>query len=53
MSYSIKRAAHLDDMMNWLNTLGGGFSALGDHFEQHVRSDLYIASFVKCALSDV
>ena len=26
----------LDDAMSWLNTLGGGYSALGDYFVHHV-----------------
>ena len=25
-----------EDAMAWLNTLGGGYSALGDYFEHHV-----------------
>ncbi len=28
----------LDDAMNWLSTLGGGYSALGDYFTHHVSS---------------
>ncbi|CAD5116414.1 unnamed protein product [Dimorphilus gyrociliatus] len=27
----------LDDAMNWLNTLGGGYSALGDYFSSFAR----------------
>ena len=32
----ISRYVAIDDAMNWLNTLGGGYSALGDYFEYHV-----------------
>lgn len=27
----------LDDAMNWLNTLGGGYSALGDYYDSFAR----------------
>lgn len=26
----------LDDLMNWLSTLGGAYSSLGDYFLHHV-----------------
>ncbi|KAK2154475.1 hypothetical protein LSH36_268g02029 [Paralvinella palmiformis] len=31
------RALQLADGMNWLNTLGGGYSALGDYSRQHAK----------------
>ena len=38
MATVLKRRIQLDDAMNWLNTLGGGYSALGDYFDHHVSS---------------
>lgn len=38
----------LDDAMNWLNTLGGGYSALGDYFEVHVSGSLLIVLNLLC-----
>ena len=34
----------LEDAMNWLSTLGGAYSALGDYFEHHVRKDGALSS---------
>lgn len=33
----ITRRAMLDDAMNWLSTLGGGYSSLGDYFQHHAE----------------
>jgi len=34
----IVKRVELDDAMNWLSTLGGAYSALGDYFIYHVCS---------------
>ncbi|ELU01463.1 hypothetical protein CAPTEDRAFT_148849 [Capitella teleta] len=39
----IEKTAVLDDAMNWLNTLGGGYSALGDYSDSHSESAARIA----------
>ncbi|XP_060074598.1 uncharacterized protein LOC132554310 [Ylistrum balloti] len=33
----ITRRLMLDDAMNWLSTLGGGYSSLGDYFQHHAE----------------
>ena len=35
--------------MNWLNTLGGGYSALGDYFEHHVSKVIWLSGYGWCS----
>ncbi|XP_033747503.1 uncharacterized protein LOC117332631 [Pecten maximus] len=37
MGSQMMRRVILDDAMNWLSTLGGGYSSLGDYFQHHAE----------------
>ena len=47
----VKKRSLLDDAMAWLNTLGGGYSALGDYFKHHVSYQFITYVFEKLVLN--
>ena len=41
MQCLVTKRMMLGDALNWLSTLGGAYSALGDYYQHHVRDMFY------------